>query len=146
MEKSDLYRYFAYNIFSTDSLPLGRWTEPFFPTEQDNRDYNILYKEQSEQKCADREAFRKCIKEWKEETERIGAKLILFLIPSKEQVSPSMLKEVMNRYNIQGEQLDMSAPSRLFKTTASNLGLTAYDLTVDFKEFKIFHSFTKMSI
>lgn len=141
MEKSDLYRYFAYNIFSTDSLPLGRWTEPFFPTEQDNRDYNILYKEQSEQKCADREAFRKCIKEWKEETERIGAKLILFLIPSKEQVSPSMLKEVMNRYNIQGEQLDMSAPSRLFKTTASNLGLTAYDLTVDFKESKIFPFF-----
>ena len=42
MEKSDLYRYVAYNIFSTDSLPLGRWTEPFFPTKQENTDYNIL--------------------------------------------------------------------------------------------------------
>lgn len=32
MEESDLYRYLAYNVFSTDSLPLGRWTEPFFLT------------------------------------------------------------------------------------------------------------------
>lgn len=141
MGKSDLYRFLAYNIFSTDSLPLGRWTEPFFPTEQENRDYNILYREQSEQKLADHEAFRKCIKEWKEETELIGAKLVPILLPSKEQVSPSMLKEVMERYHIQETQLDMSAPNRLFKTTASDLGLTAYDLTVDFKESNIFPFF-----
>lgn len=141
MERSDLYRYLAYNVFSTDSLPLGRWTEPFFPTEQENRDYNILYKEQSEQKRADIEAFAQCMREWKEEAETIGAQLVLILLPSKEQVSPAMLKEVTERYHITKAQLDMTAPNRLFANTASALGLTAYDLTKEFKASRVFPFF-----
>lgn len=70
MEKSDLYRYVAYNIFSTDSLPLGRWTEPFFPTKQENTDYNILYKAESEIKRNDKVAFVKCLQNWKQEVEK----------------------------------------------------------------------------
>lgn len=61
------------------------------------------------------EAFRTCINAWKKEVESIGAKLVLFLIPSKEQVSPALLQEVMNRYNIAPTQLDMTAPNRLLK-------------------------------
>ena len=31
VEYSSLYRYFKYNASNSDELPLGRWTEPFFP-------------------------------------------------------------------------------------------------------------------
>ena len=142
MEKSDLYRFLAYNVFSTDSLPLGRWTEPFFPTAEENRDFNILYKEESEQKMADKKAFERCLKEWKEEVEKIGAKLIVLLIPSKEQVSPVLLKEVMDKYNIVASQLDMTAPNQLFASTASTLGIRSIDLTTDFQSSKDFPFFS----
>ncbi len=142
MEKSDLYRFLAYNVFSTDSLPLGRWTEPFFPTAEENRNFNILYKEESEQKRADKEAFVRCLKEWKEEVEKIGAKLVVLLIPSKEQVSPVLLKEVMDKYDIATSQLDMDAPNRLFASTASSLGIRSIDLTTDFKKSTDFPFFS----
>lgn len=142
MEKSDLYRYVAYNIFSTDSLPLGRWTEPFFPTKQENTDYNILYKAESEIKRNDKLAFVKCLQNWKQEVEKIGAKLILILIPSKEQVSPLLLKQVTDRYNILDSELDLSAPNRLFASTASTLGLKSIDLTQDFQKSSKFPFFT----
>lgn len=142
MEKSDLYRFLAYNVFSTDSLPLGRWTEPFFPTAEENRDFNILYKEESEQKMADKKAFERCLKEWKEEVEKIGAKLIVLLIPSKEQVSPVLLKEVIDKYNIVASQLDMTAPNQLFASTASTLGIRSIDLTTDFQSSKDFPFFS----
>lgn len=141
MERSDLYRYLAYNVFSTDSLPLGRWTEPFFPTAEENMDYNILYKAQSTQKRADKEAFKQCIKEWKAATDKIGAKLVLILLPSKEQVSPTMLQEVMECYHISPDELDMTAPNRLFVSTAKDLGLQAFDLTKDFQESRAFPFF-----
>lgn len=134
MENSDLYRYFAYNIVSNDSLPLDRWTEPFFPSKQENIDYNILFKEKSQIKTADIAAFKTCIQEWKKEVESIGAELVLFLIPSKEQVSPALLKEVMDKYNITATQLDMTAPNRLFDDVSKSLRLTHYDLTKGFSE------------
>lgn len=143
MEKSDLYRYFAFNIVSTDSLPLGRWTEPFFPSRQENIDYNILYKEKSEVKTADKRAFKTCISAWKKEVESIGAKLVLFLIPSKEQVSPALLKEVMNKYNITSAQLDMTAPNRLFENVSKELSLDHYDLTKDFCNSEDFPFFSQ---
>lgn len=138
---SDLYRYLAYTLFSTDSLPLGRWTEPFFPTIEDNRDYNILFKEESEIKKADRKAFKTCIREWKQEVEKMGANLVLLLIPSKEQVSPTLLKEVIDNYPIAEEQLDMTAPNRLFSSVASSLGLQAIDLTSAFRHSDTFPFF-----
>lgn len=141
MEKSDLYRFLAYNVFSSDSLPLGRWTEPFFPTEEANRNLNILYKEGSEQKEADKKAFVKCLTEWKEEVEGIGAELVVFLIPSKEQVSSDMLEQVMDKYGIAFSQLDMTAPNRLLISTASDLGIRAIDLTTDFRGSKDFPFF-----
>ncbi len=149
MEKSDLYRYFAYNIVSTDSLLLGRWTEPFFPTTQENVDYNIFFKEKSAAKTADITAFKSCIREWKKEVESVGAELVLFLIPSKEQVSPILLKEVMDRYNITYSQLDMNAPNRLFDDVAKSLSLTHFDLTKGFSdaiEFPFFNQDEHLSI
>lgn len=141
MEKSDLYRYLSYNVFTNDSLPLGRWTEPFFPTTQENADYNILYKPTSAIKQADRKAFRDCLAAWKAEVESIGAQLVVFLIPSKEQTDPLLLQEVMDKYHITASQLDMSAPNWLFTTTATQLGLTHYDLTPAFQSSASFPFF-----
>lgn len=149
MEKSDLYRYFAFNIVSTDSLPLGRWTEPFFPSRQENIDYNILFKEKSEVKIADMKAFETCIHTWKKEVESIGAKLVLFLIPSKEQVSPVLLREVMDKYNITSTQLDMTAPNRLFEKVSKEMNLSHYDLTKSFcnsEDFPFFNQDEHLSI
>lgn len=143
MEKSDLYRYFAFNFISTDSLPLGRWTEPFFSSKQENIDYNILFKEKSEVKIADMKTFRTCIRAWKKEIESIGAKLVLFLIPSKEQVSPALLQEVMNRYDITSTQLDMTAPNRLFEKVSQALNLDHYDLTRGFCQSEDFPFFNQ---
>lgn len=141
LEKSDLYRYIAYNVFSTDSLPLGRWTEPFFPTKELNEDYNILYKGCSPVKRADIQAFKDCLSQWKHEVEAGGGKLVLFLIPAKEQVSPQLLKEVTDRYNISVSDLDMSFPNRLFHDTADQLGLACYDMTKAFQESATFPFF-----
>lgn len=102
-------------------------------SKQENIDYNILFKEQSAIKTADIEAFKTCLQDWKKEVESIGAELVLFLIPSKEQVSPSLLKEVMDKYHITAAQLDMTAPNRLFDKVSKNLGLTHYDLTKGFR-------------
>ena len=149
MEKSDLYRYFAFNIVSTDSLPLGRWTEPFFPSKKENIDYNILFKEKSEIKIADMKAFKTCINAWKKEVESIGAKLVLFFIPSKEQVSPTLLKEVMDKYSITSAQLDMTAPNRLFENVSNELNLIHYDLTKGFcrsEDFPFFNQDEHLSI
>lgn len=141
MAYSDLYRYFAYNVFSTDTLPLGRWTEPFFPSKQENIDYNILYKETSKTKQADITAFKVCIKQWKTEVEKNGGKLFLLLLPSKEQVSIKLLNEVMHRYNISSSELDMNAPNKLFVSTAKALKLDYLDLTQTFRESSSFPFF-----
>lgn len=141
MAYSDLYRYFAYNMFSTDSLPLGRWTEPFFPSRQENCDYNILYKETSSTKQADITAFKSCIKQWKKEVEKHGGKLFLLLLPSKEQVSSNLLEEVMHKYNISSSDLDMDAPNKLFVSTAKALNLDYLDLTKAFRESPSFPFF-----
>ncbi len=143
MESSDLYRYFTYNLFSTEPLPLGRWTEPFFPTEQLNVDYNILYRKSSETKEKDIQAFKDCLSAWKKETESMGAQLVLFLIPSKEQISPQLLNEVRSAYHISMDELDLDAPNRLFRTTAKSLDLPHYDLTEVFRYAESFPFFNQ---
>lgn len=143
MEKSDLYRFLAYNIFTSDSLPLGRWTEPFFPTVEENCNYNILYKPDSELKHADKVAFAKCLYEWKKEADNINAELILLLIPSKEQISSELLHEVTDKYKISHDLLDLTAPNRLFAQIATNLGVKAIDLTDSFKQSPIFPFFNQ---
>lgn len=141
LDKSHLYRYLAYNVFTTDSLPLGRWTEPFFPTKQENADYNILYKESSDVKKADIVAYKQCLKEWKEAVNNIGAELVVFLVPSKEQVSEDLLDEVVERYHIDRKELSMDAPNRLFEESNKALGIKGLDMTSAFKASENFPFF-----
>lgn len=113
MEYSDLYRYLQYNILDNPTLPLGRWTEPFFDNREENAKYNIFFKQTSEEKEADKKAFARVIREFKQEADKLDAELIVLLIPTKEQVSDDMLAEVKSHFNIKDDELDMQAPNKL---------------------------------
>ena len=96
MQYSDFARFLLYGLKykSPGELPLGRWTEPFYPSEQDNRDFNIFFKENSQQKNSDIEAFKNALIEFKKAVEKNNSQFYVFLIPTKEQVYPRYLEEV----------------------------------------------------
>jgi len=141
MEKSSLYRYITYNIVHKEELPLGRWTEPFFANKEDNIDNNILYKQSSDYKEQDIQNFKDCLSEFKKTADECGAELVLMLLPSKEQVSPDLLQEVMSAFNIKDEELDMTRPNRLCREAAESLKvrlIDLYDVFHDSPEFPFF--------
>lgn len=143
MEKSELYRAVVEAMTPMVTFTHGRWTEPFFPDIESNRNFNIFYKESSDLKERDRAAFKDCIAEWKSAIEADGGELILILIPSREQVSEGSLREVCDWYNINPSQLDMYAPNKLLAETAKELGLVYHDLTDRFKSSCIFPYFQR---
>ena len=132
-EKSSLYRYLSYHIGQSEEMPLGRWMEPFFVNYQDNVDGNILFKPTSEKKELDKQRFRNVIAEFKKVVEQDGGELVFILLPSKEQVSPAMLKETLKACNLNESDVDLMAASRLCKEIAESNGLKLIDLYEDFK-------------
>lgn len=132
-EKSALYRYLSYHIGQNDEMPLGRWMEPFFVNRQDNIDGNILYKPTSEKKELDKQRMRDAIAEFKKLVEQDGGELVLLLLPSKEQVSPSMLKETLKACKLNESDIDLMAASRLCEEIAKSNNLKLIDMYEDFK-------------
>ncbi len=132
-EKSALYRYLSYHIGQSDEMPLGRWMEPFFVNRQDNIDGNILYKPTSEKKELAKQRMRDAIAEFKKLVEQDGGELVLLLLPSKEQVSPSMLKETLKACKLNESDIDLMAASRLCEEIAKSNNLKLIDMYEDFK-------------
>lgn len=132
-EKSALYRYLSYHIGQSDEMPLGRWMEPFFVNRQDNIDGNILYKPTSEKKELDKQRMRDAIAEFKKLVEQDGGELVLLLLPSKEQVSPSMLKETLKACKLNESDIDLMAACRLCEEIAKSNNLKLIDMYEDFK-------------
>ena len=132
-EKSSLYRYLSYQLSPKDETPLGRWMEPFFLNLQDNIDLNILYKPTSAKKEKDKESFATCISEFKRMVESNGAELILILIPSKEQISPQMLKEALETCKLKESDIDLQTANRLCAEVAQKERLTLIDMYDDFR-------------
>ena len=132
-EKSSLYRYLSYQLSPQDETPLGRWMEPFFLNRQDNIDSNILYKPASAKKRKDKKEFAICISEFKRLAESNGAELVLILIPSKEQISPQMLKETLEICKLKETDIDLKAANRLCAEVAQKEGLTLIDMYDDFR-------------
>lgn len=141
MEWSSLYRELDLQMYSAEELPLGRWTEPFFPNKEDNITSNIFYKESCDFKEQDKLKFAECIREFKNEVERCGGRLILFLIPSKEQTSSTLLHEVLNAYRISDEEIDLSIPGKLCKKVAEDNRILFVDMTEDFVQSENFPFF-----
>lgn len=129
MQYSNLYRYFKYNSMyaNPEELPLRRFTEPFYPTEQGNKAYNIFYTSSSEQKEKDIKELAKYLRKFKEATDRYGAELCVLLIPTKEQVSYPHFKEVVEAFRIDVEKLDMQYPNKLIKRLSEEIGFSVID-------------------
>jgi len=118
---------------NTDELPLGRWTEPFQRDTQSNRDYNIFYLDESPIKRRDLELFRGYLKKFSDEVKKQGARLILFLIPTREQVEIGSFQEAINAFRIQPSELDIFKPNKLLRRLADELGLTFIDMLDAFR-------------
>lgn len=119
---------FIYERINQENVyPLGRPCQPFdgFPKE---RSANIFYKE-SNSKIE--EAYSKL---WNELAEikaicsKSNIKLIVFLIPTKEQVDPIKLKEVLNFFKIDPSALDLTKPQKLISQFLINNQIDYVDL------------------
>ncbi len=145
MEYSDLYRYLFYNLQYTNpvDLPLKRWTEPFYPTEEKNKDYNIFYKESSTQKEHDIKQLIHYLSEFKKETSRRNAGLCILLIPTKEQISYKYYKDVINNFHIDESKLDMLYPNNLIDSLSQALNFEVIDLYNVFRKNDSFPFFDR---
>ncbi len=136
MDKSNFIRYllFGFKYSNPASLPLGRWTEPFYEDEEANIDYNIFYRKTSERKQKDIELFFKYLEQFKKEVTKDGAEFIVVQIPTKEQVYFKFFDEVIEAFRIDVKDLDMDYPNDLMSDASNKLGFKLIDLRKTFAE------------
>ncbi len=130
MNYSNLYRSLLYPIkFENPAeLPLGRWTEPFYPTRKLNADYNIYFRQQSEAKKKDLDNFERLLTEIAASVREIGAELIVFQLPSKEQLYFHYLDEVITGFDLDIREFDMTIPNRFLKSLCESRKIRYLDL------------------
>lgn len=139
MHYSNFARFILYDFKYANpaELPLGRWTEPFYPDEKSNKDYNIFYRDRSEKKKKDLENFQLYLKKFAKAVRENGAELIVLQIPTKEQVSYKYLNEVLNAFQINIEKLDMNFPNQWLADQCRNNEIEHIDLLEDFMHSEI---------
>ncbi|WP_281613116.1 hypothetical protein [Flammeovirga sp. SubArs3] len=140
MQKSNFIRFLLYGFkyANPKELPLGRWTEPFYDTKEGNLDYNIFYKGESEIKKNDLLKFEKYLKEFSEVTTSQGAELIIFLIPTKEQISKRYLDEVLENFDIDIAELDLKKPNKLMLDLCKKYNIEFIDMYDIFSQVPFF--------
>lgn len=142
MQYSNLYRQIAYNLkySSRDALPLNRWTEPFYPEEKNNTDYNIFYKKKSKIKSRDIDNFINYLNKFKRETQKNKAELVIILIPTKEQLYYNYFSEVIDRFKLNISQFDLKLPNKMMDSLARKIDFKLIDLYEKFSnsEEKVF--------
>ncbi len=136
MERSAMARLLLHDWRYGDpvDLPLGRWTEPFYPDDLSNRNYNIFYKQASPSRERDVEAFRQYLTSIKHAVAQVGATLVVTLLPTREQVSADSLKEVVSRFKIDPASLDMRRPNALMAQLSDELDIEFLDLLPAFQQ------------
>lgn len=122
-----------FKFTNPSALPLGRWTEPFHPDPQRNADFNVFYKQNSETKTRDLQTFSTYLARLRDAVRDRGAKLVVVLIPSKEQVNPGDLEEVMREFDISPSQLNMRRPNEFLAEAAQQLQIDFLDLLPAFQ-------------
>lgn len=134
MHYSNFVRYVLYGLkFANPAeLPLGRWTEPFYPDEKANEDFNIFYKPQSKQKKIDLNNFEIFLKKLNEAVSKNGAELIVVQIPTKEQVYYKYFDEVVSNFQIDVAKLDMHYPNDFLDSLCRKYYIKHLDLLSDF--------------
>ena len=130
LTRSALFRLLFNNIRYGDprDLPLRRWVEPFRPTARGNAESNVFYKADSEQKTEDFAAFKSYLRKFKNEVELAGGKLLVLLLPTREQIDPKALSEVQARFGIDEAAIDMRRPNQLVAEFAKELAFDYLDL------------------
>lgn len=116
------------------SLPLGRWTEPFYPDSASNARYNVFYKESSAGKERDLQQFAYYLRLLKEAVEDSGGRLMVLHLPTREQVGTAALQEVMDAFKLSADMIDLERPSMFLRTLATTLGVDYLDLLPSFRE------------
>ncbi|MEJ5148487.1 hypothetical protein [Sphingobacterium sp. MYb388] len=139
MHYSNFARFILYDFKYANpaALPLGRWTEPFYPDQKSNRDFNIFYKEQSDKKLKDLENFRLYLNKFAKAVKENGAELVILQIPTKEQVSYKYLNEVLSDFDIDIDDLDMQFPNKWLSTLSKENKIVHIDLLDDFENSEI---------
>lgn len=134
MQHSNFARFVLYGFKYANpaELPLGRWTEPFYPDEKSNRDFNVFYKEQSEKKKRDLRNFKLYFEKFAQKVKADGAELVVVQIPTKEQVYYKYLDEVITNFNIDASKLDLDFPNRLLAELCEAHQVKHLDLLSDF--------------
>lgn len=136
MQRSAIYRTAMQRWRFEDPrlLPLRRWTEPFYSDSESNRRFNVFYRETSPGKERDLKLFQRYVREFKDAVEKDGTRLVLVLLPTREQVSTAALTEVEGAFAIDSEQLDMLRPNELVASVGRELGLQVIDLLPRLRE------------
>ena len=118
MNYSNLYRFLVYPVkFENPAeLPLGRWTEPFYPGERQNADYNVFYKPQSALKKKDLRNFELYLAKLNEAVTESGGELIVVQLPTKEQLHFRYFEEVVQAFKLDVNKLDMKLPDRFLRS------------------------------
>ena len=134
IDKSNFLRFilFDYKYSNPQTLPLGRWTEPFFKDESDNTDYNVFFKKSSDKKIKDIENLKKYLKIFNDEVKKNNSQLVVIQIPTKEQVYYKYFDEVINSFKIDVKNLDMNAPNDILQKACIDNGIKLIDLREPF--------------
>jgi Tol biopolymer transport system component/lysophospholipase L1-like esterase len=113
-------------------LPLGRWAEPFYPTAELNRRYNVFFNPSSPEKKRDLAAYRQYLGRFVEAVRESGARPIVILLPTKEQVRRVYFQEVIREFDIKPGELDMQRPNVLMRHLTDSLNVQLVDVTDEF--------------
>lgn len=116
-DKSELYRYlFLEKIYPKfNNNIIKRWVDPFQPNLQMNKDFNILYKKTSNLKILNLLKLQKYLIKIKHIADKLKSEVYLIVIPTKEQVYKKYLKEVLTKYKIDSNYIDLYKSSKISK-------------------------------
>lgn len=143
MQSSEVIRLLLQGIKyeNPTNLPLGRWVEPFYPTDKENRRFNVFYRLTSPEKERDLEEFARTLGEIATLSRSLGARLVLVQIPTKEQVSFRFLEEAVQGLRLDPRSLDLELPNRLVRRLADSLSVSLVDPMEAWRELGVFPFF-----
>ncbi|MFL5384729.1 MAG: GDSL-type esterase/lipase family protein [Longimicrobiaceae bacterium] len=113
-------------------LPLGRWAEPFYADSAANRRYNVFYTLTGPEKEQDLFAYREYLARFVASVRQSGARPVIILLPTKEQIRPAYLDEVVREFGIDRRDLDMRRPNVLMHHLADSLRVDLIDVLDEF--------------
>lgn len=134
MQHSNFARFVLYGFKYANpaELPLGRWTEPFYPDEKSNLNFNVFYTGQSDKKRQDLNNFKLYFEKFVDAVRQEEAELIVVQIPTKEQIYYRYLEEVIVHFDIDVSKLDLDFPNRLLAELCAESQVQHIDLLHDF--------------